>query len=409
MKGININHILLASMPVIVILVFLYFAMSRSVETNRKRMVRELFSIGGGGGQDYLFVPYNQNQMMFYNSAAMLGNAALSSCGGVNANANTNTGAIPAAAVPVAAVPAAAVPAAAVPVAAVPVAAVPEAAVPAAAATTDDADTHGTHGTPGTDGIDHSDHVVVFDELSSLHQAPSDGLMLGPFLDPIFAKLGMPSVQAIIPKMDALNAFNTGQPDEKKAAGAYVTLITAAKFLLLPPKVFLKDCPVATTEDMQKNKECKVAAKCYGRLKYFATKGDTAKVKQILQECGGSQKNLTDSELVTLWGTNEHHNLHCCLVPGGVVGNAVHATSLNNRSHLFTDTCNDKTKCTHPEVTHADMVCDWPATRPDRAAGDGSLCKEGWLGGYNDTGRYPQWNWFIESLALNEKLGINVE
>lgn len=276
---------------------------------------------------------------------------------------------------------------------------------------------HGGHGTVdvGVNDKNEANHLdpnafPLHDGKASLHQEFTDGEMINPTkLDPIFTKLGLPSYEDIITKLDSINAFLPGQPSQKKLAVAYTTLTLVGKLKTLPASKFVTNCP-KWNEENSDHSRCAEAGKVYGLMKYNSIIRNFSKVKSLMDEHGGNQYPLTDDEMMTLWSTNEHHNLHCCLDPGGTVGNALHMTSLNNRAHVFESICLEQPlKCSHPEILNPvkDVVCSWPETRPDRAAGDGSLCKNGWSGGYNDTGRNPQWNWFRSVMMLGDLLGIS--
>ena len=274
----------------------------------------------------------------------------------------------------------------------------------------------GSRGTSGTTGNVDANAIKILDEYASLHQSESDGEFLNPeILDPIFKKLGLPDANEMIKKISRVeDGYNGGQNQgEAGLAGAYVALITAAKFKLLPPETFRSSCP-----DDDKN-ICQTAQKCYGNLKYLAIKNKINELKAKLIECMGKKSDtegsythgLSDDELMTIWKTNEHHNLHCCLNPSGPIGSAAHVTSLNNRSQRYTDVCKDKNKCANKDIDKSDIRCQgddaWPKSRSDESNhGDGSLCNYGWLGGYNDTGRDAQWGWYRNALKFNTLLGI---
>jgi hypothetical protein len=271
-------------------------------------------------------------------------------------------------------------------------------------ATGTESDTHASHAAAPTDGS----AFPIHDETSSLHQSFTDGEMItAAKLDPIIQKLSLPKPQQMIEKIDSANAFNPGQPPEKKLAAAYLVLATLGKLKTLPAELFVKDCPNWDSGSGD-DRSCDKAGKAYGMMKYHSILKDYSTVSSILKQHGGNQYTLSNEELMTLWSTNEHHNLHCCLIPGGHVGNAIHMTSLNNRAHVFTDMCKDVSKCNHPEVKNpkVDVICAWPDFRKDRAGGDGSLCSKGWYGGYNDTGRHHQWGWFQNVMNLKGVLGM---
>ena len=263
-----------------------------------------------------------------------------------------------------------------------------------------------SHAAAPTDGS----AFPVHDEKSSLHQSFTDGEMLSATkLDPIFKKLDLPSSSDMIDKLTKANAYNPGQPPEKKLSAAYLVLAMLGKLKVLPAEKFATECPNHSKEGSEDG-SCKAAGKAYGLIKYNSVMKKWEKVKELLTKYGANQFDLTPDQMMTLWSTNEHHNLHCCLVPSGVVGNAVHMTSLNNRAHVFGDMCSNPSSCKHPEIDDAakDLVCDWPEWRNyDRGiTGDGSLCKDGWYGGYNDTGRHWQGGWYRDVMKLKTTLGL---
>lgn len=182
-------------------------------------------------------------------------------------------------------------------------------------------------------------------------------------LNPILDKIGVPGDAHIIGHLDATpGLINSGQSNKQKLIASLVARVTVGRFMMLPPTLWPKarDCP--------KGSPCFQAAECYGTLKKLALEEEGEKVRAKLVECGGKAMDLTDEELVQIWGANEHHNLHAILVPGGPVGNAVHATSLND----------------NPGDGTGDVV----------------------LGGYNDKGAYPQWGWLEAAHGLFPLLGI---
>jgi hypothetical protein len=227
-------------------------------------------------------------------------------------------------------------------------------------------------------------------------------------LDPIFHKLKLISPEAMISKLTEKNQFTHGQPPNKQLAVAYLVLSTIAKLKILPGELFEKQCP-NWISNQGNDKSCNAAGKAYGLMKYHSIRREWPKVSAIIKQHGGNDHGLSPEEIMTLWAANEHHNLHCCLNPAGDVGNAVHMTSLNNRAHVTPTTpgkCESSVfQCRHPEVLDPtkDIVCEWPDIRKkrnDMADGDGSLCNEGWHGGYNDTGRHHQHGWYRNVMNL---------
>lgn len=179
---------------------------------------------------------------------------------------------------------------------------------------------------------------------ASSHQDHSNGFVPNSTaLNGIAATVGAPDIGAFVRATDALGAYNAGQPEDKKIAGAYLTMITYIKMKLMSP----------FTLGNEGN-----ASRVYGALKRAGMDRNAASIRTTLAQNGGNTGNLSDEQLVRLWGTNEHWNLHAVLNPGGPVGNAVHMTSINDR---------------------------------DMHVHDGMGFPQG---GYNDRGEYPQWGWY---------------
>jgi hypothetical protein len=175
---------------------------------------------------------------------------------------------------------------------------------------------------------------------------PEDGKALNyGTLRSIFDKLDFPSDEEMIQRLDAVNAFNAGQPDDRKRAGAYLAYSTVAKYILVP----------ASGDE-------KADATTFGDLKIAGMQDDHDTIAKYVKD----DKGLSQSELADLWGGNEHWNLHAVLFGNPTVWNAVHCTSLNDN------------------------------------AGDGT--PKGKLGGYNDKGEFTQWGWGKASQELNGML-----
>jgi hypothetical protein len=153
-------------------------------------------------------------------------------------------------------------------------------------------------------------------------------------------------------------------------AATLLAMLTGAKLKMLPPSMF-------ESEGCSKSsKECLEASKCYGRLKVLGKAQNGPKLRQTLIDCGGDAKELTDAELIEIWGANEHRNLHCCLFGVEDIYHAVHMTSLNDNSMNPSD-------------------------------GDKTLAEHGPLGGYNDKGNHPQWGWFRMASKYFDFIGID--
>jgi hypothetical protein len=194
--------------------------------------------------------------------------------------------------------------------------------------------------------------------------------------------VGLSSVELWSAQLEKVGGFNSGtQSAERKLAATMLAMLTASKLKMLPVSKF-PGCP------KMPDGICFEASECYGRLKTLAMAGEGPKLRQALTDCGGTDKGLTDAELVQIWGANEHHNLHCCLFGNADIYNAVHMTSLNNTSMSTGET--------------------WEG-RLTPGGGDKSLKKYGPLGGYNDKGNYAQWGWATSAAGFFDFIGIDTQ
>ena len=187
-------------------------------------------------------------------------------------------------------------------------------------------------------------------------------------LDDIFVTMGFDRIlgagnsnsmyQNMVSKLEANNAYNGGQPAFKKWLGIYPAYSTAAKLCILPATNF---------------KDPLVAANAYGKLKRYAMECNIGQVKRIISENGGNSGVLSDMQLLALWASNEHMNLHAVVFGSENIRHTIHITSLNDNAEGLTD-----------------------------------VCPTGWCGGFNDKGQWPEADfWFKEAGAYNQRLGIN--
>lgn len=196
--------------------------------------------------------------------------------------------------------------------------------------------------------------IPFFVPGASGHQHAHHGRVLNTNeLDSIATTLGIASMQDLIPKLDKINAYNPGQPQDRKEAGAYLALSMLAKFVVMPPAKF---------------SDSSAASIAYGQLKTQALGGDAKAVRDSLKKFGGDPGKLSDQQLIQLWSGNEHQNLHGILFGNVDIRNAVHATSLSDNNGA------DKTKTN--------------------------------LGGFNDRGEWPQWGWFEAAKKYRQLLNV---
>lgn len=167
-------------------------------------------------------------------------------------------------------------------------------------------------------------------------------------MDTIFGMSGSQTIDYIISTMDSVGGYNAGQSPEQKEKGAYLVANMLMKQAMLPPELFGSE---------------QEAGSVYAQAKLFAIEGDTAGLRLLIESQGGNTAGLSDEELINIWATNEHNNLHGIIMGNMTIANAVHMTSLNDN------------------------------------AADGTT--QGTLGGYNDKGEYPQWGWFEDLGAVS--------
>lgn len=153
-------------------------------------------------------------------------------------------------------------------------------------------------------------------------------------------------------RLESMGAYNAGQNENQKLIGAYIATNLIMKEAMLPPTLFANETD---------------AGLAYGQAKILAMNGDAEGLRNLIESHGGDTYGLTDEELISIWGTNEHNNLHGILFGYMPLANAVHMTSLNDN---------------------------------DSHAHDGM--NPGLSGGYNNKGEYPQWGWYEGLLQVPE-------
>lgn len=198
-------------------------------------------------------------------------------------------------------------------------------------------------------------------------------------LQPLCDKLKIGTFKEWFDKCNSKGVFKAGPEKGNNVTWGVMTLI--AKFLLLNPKVFAGECAAKCTEA---ECPCMSGAKCYGRAKYFALKGDGKAVRKVLTACNGSAANiakLTDTDLVELWALNEHIDIHCCGMGKSEFFHAAHCTSLND--------CGDPAACPKDKPPVDGVGNAYVGGR-----GDDHWGTHGPVGGFNDKGNYEQWPWY---------------
>lgn len=160
----------------------------------------------------------------------------------------------------------------------------------------------------------------------------------------MFGRPAGETIDYLIKTLDSMGAYNKGQNEEQKLKGAYLIANLVMKHNMAPPGLFANE-----TE----------AGVFYGQAKLMAMDNDADGLRDLIESKGGNTFGLGDAELVNIWGTNEHNNLHAIMFGNRDLANAVHMTSLNDNDGHEKDGMNP-----------------------------------GKSGGYNNKGEYPQWGWF---------------
>lgn len=160
----------------------------------------------------------------------------------------------------------------------------------------------------------------------------------------MFGQPASETIDYLVKTLDSMGAYNKGQNEEQKLKGAYLIANLIMKHNMAPPGLFANE-----TE----------AGLFYGQAKLMAMDNDADGLRDLIESEGGNTFGLGDAELVNVWGTNEHNNLHAIMFGNRELANAVHMTSLNDNDGHEKDGMNP-----------------------------------GLSGGYNNKGEYPQWGWF---------------
>jgi|GEM_PF-4627286 len=161
------------------------------------------------------------------------------------------------------------------------------------------------------------------------------------------------SINAVIQRLEQIGAYNGGQNTLQKKAGAYLALNVIMKFTQMPPS---------------KINSQEQAMRVYGSLKIAAVKNQGNTIRKIIWDNGGHTYGFADKDLVNLWDINEHDHLHSILFGNPRIYNPIHATSLNDRDKRYGSNNADRGK----------------------------------LGGFNDKGEHPQWDWYKDGQTFNQ-------
>jgi hypothetical protein len=187
------------------------------------------------------------------------------------------------------------------------------------------------------------------------------------------------SIPSIIASNDKLGAYNPGQSAEQKQAGAYLVANILLKLDMAPLQERFSE---AQLQALSKHSGVNVGVLrtlssemlnglMYGTLKNLALKNNAADIRELIKDMGlntASTAKLTDAELLNVWATNEHNNLHGILFGNSKIYNVIHLTSLNDKdAHTKTSSLRGK------------------------------------VGGFNDKGDYPQWGWLEDAQTFSSK------
>lgn len=167
----------------------------------------------------------------------------------------------------------------------------------------------------------------------------------------------------------AHGAFNLGKNEEELAYGTYIVMNAAMKLKMLPANIFGQ-----ADHDILKEKfvlpdlaEYKGSV-AYGKCKTLAMGNDGAGLRTHIENLLGSPLSfdLTNDDLVEVWATNEHVNMHIIISP--LIGNLIHTTSLSLLN--------------------------------GRPTMDGQKDTQTY-GGFNNAGQWPQWGWLRDAQDKN--------
>ena len=205
----------------------------------------------------------------------------------------------------------------------------------------------GEYITPDSHGP--SQHIGESHGLGFLMHRPTHDAAM----ETVFGSPSSEVISSIQSTLEKTGTYLNNKPDTEKIKGAYLTGNMLMKQAMLPAGSFGSE---------------KDAGAVYAQAKLKAIDGDVAGLKSLIASNGGDTFGLTDDQLLNVWATNEHNNLHGILDAGSTIGQSIHMTSLN-------DGAKDKTA-------------------------------KGTLGGYNDKGAYPQWGWFEDAKSVTTLFGV---
>ncbi|MCZ8016104.1 MAG: hypothetical protein O9274_10435 [Limnobacter sp.] len=205
----------------------------------------------------------------------------------------------------------------------------------------------GEYITPDSHGP--SQHIGESHGLGFLMHRPTHDAAM----ETVFGSPSSEVISSIQSTLEKTGTYLNNKPDTEKIKGAYLTGNMLMKQAMLPAGSFGSE---------------KEAGAVYAQAKLKAIDGDVAGLKSLIASNGGDTFGLTDDQLLNVWATNEHNNLHGILDAGSTIGQSIHMTSLN-------DGAKDKTA-------------------------------KGTLGGYNDKGAYPQWGWFEDAKSVTTLFGV---
>lgn len=175
-----------------------------------------------------------------------------------------------------------------------------------------------------------------------MHRATHDAA-----IETVFKKPASEVLSSVQSTLENTGTYLGNKTDTEKIKGAYLTANMLMKQGMLPATLFGSE---------------KDAGSTYAQAKLKAIDGDVTGLRKLIESKGGSTFGLKADQLLNVWATNEHNNLHSALDAGSPIGQTIHMTSLNDKAQ------------------------------------DGTA--KGKLGGYNDRGEYPQWNWFEDAKSV---------
>ena len=195
-------------------------------------------------------------------------------------------------------------------------------------------------------------------------------------LETAFAKV-FPGVT--IPELSS-NTARFYSYEGAKDKSVYTLMLLAMRIKIVPIEQW-KDRPDCA-------KTCLEGSRCFGPLKYFAMEGRMPELKAKLTECGGGKwiGELTDNDLMWIFGSNEHRNLHSSINQGVEQASLYHASHLGSLNYL------------------GDHIGKGSGTGSFGWHGGNNTSGTEILGGFNDTGLEPQTDWYFH--AMRAKLTV---